>query len=151
MEVSCGKVFKFEAEQIIPDHPNCGRTHGHSYKVEVEIGWQRNSEDWVMDFAELSKMMKPIIDKYFDHCPLLVKCAKCGFVESTFTEFVEKEARFIPHKEYIVPTAENIAKYLFYYLDRELRKKGKTLLRVRVWETDTSWAEAKYSPPLIEY
>jgi 6-pyruvoyltetrahydropterin/6-carboxytetrahydropterin synthase len=64
------KEFSFEAAHRLPyvpaDH-KCARLHGHSYRVEVHVeGPVADSLGWVRDFAELSRAMKPLIER-LDH------------------------------------------------------------------------------------
>lgn len=64
------KIFRFEAAHYLPNVPNnhkCGAMHGHSYTVEVSVeGKVAESSGWVMDFADISGRMKPLVKK-LDH------------------------------------------------------------------------------------
>lgn len=58
------KKFTFEAAHRLPkvpsDHP-CGRTHGHSYTVELAItGDLDPNQGWVMDFADIGRAFAPL-------------------------------------------------------------------------------------------
>ena len=66
MEIS--KTFSFEASHILPKHPGkCSRLHGHSFKLLVAVQGSINPETgFVMDYADLSKVVRPIIDD-LDH------------------------------------------------------------------------------------
>jgi 6-pyruvoyltetrahydropterin/6-carboxytetrahydropterin synthase len=64
------KEFTFEAAHRLPyvpaDH-KCGRLHGHSYRVAVHIeGPVADSAGWVRDFAELSSVVEPLVER-LDH------------------------------------------------------------------------------------
>ncbi len=63
------KRFDFEAAHFLPlvpeGHP-CGRMHGHSYTVVIEVGADRLKNGFVIDFADVSRFIKPII-KSLDH------------------------------------------------------------------------------------
>ena len=67
------KDFKFEAaHQLtkVPTGHQCGRLHGHSYKVRVHCaGLLDPARDWVVDYADIAKAMNPIIEK-LDHTNL---------------------------------------------------------------------------------
>jgi 6-pyruvoyltetrahydropterin/6-carboxytetrahydropterin synthase len=66
-QIRVGKVFTFEAAHFIPNHPKCGATHGHTYKVEVVIrGTVETATGMVVDLHELSEDVHKIIDN-FDH------------------------------------------------------------------------------------
>ncbi len=64
------KQFTFEAAHRLPHVPEghkCARLHGHSFHVSVHLrGPLAEPEGWVMDFAELKAVVKPIIDE-LDH------------------------------------------------------------------------------------
>jgi len=64
------KDFRFEAAHFLPNVPEghkCRRIHGHSFRGEVAV---RGPIDpvlgWVMDFADLKKVVDPIVDR-LDH------------------------------------------------------------------------------------
>ena len=67
------KEFTFEAAHLLPHVPpghKCGRLHGHSFNVAVYVkGDVSEATGWVMDFADVSAVMKPFIAK-LDHCYL---------------------------------------------------------------------------------
>lgn len=64
------KEFTFEAAHRLPNLPadhKCARLHGHSFNVSVHVsGPLTPREGWVMDFAEIKQVVKPIIDQ-LDH------------------------------------------------------------------------------------
>lgn len=64
------KDFSFEAaHQLtkVPTGHQCGRLHGHSYKVRIHCeGVLNPTNDWVVDYADIAKAMRPIIEK-LDH------------------------------------------------------------------------------------
>jgi 6-pyruvoyltetrahydropterin/6-carboxytetrahydropterin synthase len=64
------KEFTFEAAHRLPNVPaghKCARLHGHSYQVGVHIvGPVGDESGWVRDFAELSRAMRPVLDR-LDH------------------------------------------------------------------------------------
>jgi 6-pyruvoyltetrahydropterin/6-carboxytetrahydropterin synthase len=64
------KDFRFEAAHFLPNVPEghkCRRIHGHSFKGEIAV---RGPVDpvlgWVMDFADLKKVVDPIVER-LDH------------------------------------------------------------------------------------
>lgn len=66
------KEFTFEAAHLLPNVPDghkCKRLHGHSFRVEVHVtGPLHQQLGWVMDFADLKAVVKPVIgrlDHYF--------------------------------------------------------------------------------------
>jgi 6-pyruvoyltetrahydropterin/6-carboxytetrahydropterin synthase len=64
------KEFTFEAAHHLPHVPEghkCGRLHGHSYRVVVTVeGEVRADTGWVMDFADVSSVMRPVLEE-LDH------------------------------------------------------------------------------------
>lgn len=67
------KEFRFEAAHFLPYVPEghkCGRMHGHSYKVRVEVsGPVGHVSGWVIDYADVGSVVKPVIDA-LDHTVL---------------------------------------------------------------------------------
>lgn len=94
----------------------CENVHGHNYKVQVGMeGPQLDANGLLFDFAELKKRLRAT-SEYLDH------------------QFINDLKPF----DELNPSAENIAKYIYDEIQREL--PGGKLAYVRVWETDTSCA-----------
>lgn len=104
-------------------HGKCENVHGHNYRVEVKVqGEQLDSAGLLVDFVELKRVMKGIID-YLDH------------------QFINDLAPF----DVINPSAENIAKFFHDRMTEELATPVPvTVSEVKIWETDTS--SAVYRP-----
>ena len=64
------KSFTFEAAHRLPNVPadhKCARLHGHSYEVTLHVeGPIGETTGWVMDFADLSTAMAPLLER-LDH------------------------------------------------------------------------------------
>lgn len=63
------KEFTFEAAHRLPNVPpghKCSRLHGHSYRVAVHVDGPMDDDGWVMDFAEITRAMKPVLAR-LDH------------------------------------------------------------------------------------
>ncbi len=64
------KEFTFDSAHFLPNVPEthkCRAIHGHTYKLAIFIEGETDPVlGWVMDFAELKKIMGPIIDT-IDH------------------------------------------------------------------------------------
>ena len=64
------KEFTFEAAHRLPNLPaehKCSRLHGHSFNVKIHVeGEVDPTLGWVIDFGDIKKAMKPIIDR-LDH------------------------------------------------------------------------------------
>lgn len=112
------KKFHFEAGHVILHHDGkCSFPHGHSYiltvalrsKTLIDSGPKMNM---LIDFNDLSSIVKPMIEKYFDHCWL--------------NDTLQSES----------PTVEFIAKWIYDFLKPQLPQ----LYAITLHETATSRA-----------
>ena len=105
--------FTFEAAHRLPNVPashKCARLHGHSFRVEVRVrGPVDERLGWVVDFDDMSRAVKPVIDR-LDHYYL----------------------NEIPGLEN--PTSENLARWIWQEVEPSLRG----LYRITVRETCTT-------------
>lgn len=110
--VEISKEFRFEAAHSLPHLPRnhkCSRPHGHSYKIEVVCRGEVDADwGWLIDYAEITKIVKPFIEA-LDHRDL---------------------NQVLPGKT----TAEELAIWLFRGIDKRL----VCLYEVRVYETATT-------------
>jgi len=64
------KEFTFDAAHLLPNVPRghkCGRLHGHSFRIQVHVSGDLDPVlGWVMDFADLKAVVKPVIAR-LDH------------------------------------------------------------------------------------
>lgn len=63
------KSFRFEAAHSLPHLPEghkCRNLHGHSYEFEVHVTGPVDGRGFVVDYAEISAEVQPIIDR-LDH------------------------------------------------------------------------------------
>ena len=111
--VSLTKVFRFEAAHRLPRVPEghqCARMHGHGFLLEIEVkGPVDPAMGWVMDFADLTAAVKPVLDQ-LDHSML------------NDVEGLEN------------PTSENLVRWIW---DR-LQPRLSLLTRVGIAETCTA-------------
>jgi len=118
MPTTIAKSYTFEAAHYLPnvqDGHKCRRLHGHSYTVWVEVTGEVDPVlGWVMDFGDLSKIMKPIIDGELDH------------------RFLNEDIVGLEN-----PTAENIARWMW----NRVKPLIPGLSKVRISETCTSACE----------
>jgi 6-pyruvoyltetrahydropterin/6-carboxytetrahydropterin synthase len=63
--------LRFSACHFIPDHPKCGRLHGHTYAVSVRIEGSQAGE-FIIDFEEVKNIVMEICDR-LDHRILVAK------------------------------------------------------------------------------
>lgn len=102
----------------------CENVHGHNYRVKITVtGPKLDDIGLLVDFTEIKRVLRGIIGK-IDH------------------QFVND---FEPFKT-VNPSAENMAKYFYDEMQRELKgmPEGAAITEVTLWETDT--ASAKYRP-----
>ena len=69
MKFTVSKRFTFEAAHSLPYLPvghKCRNVHGHSYVVEVFCTGPLDERGFVVDFAEISEAMHPVVER-LDH------------------------------------------------------------------------------------
>lgn len=117
MKLTVAKVFTFDAAHFLKDYVgDCGRMHGHTYKLEVTV-LGSIGDDMVIDFKDLKNLVKMYVLDLVDH--------------QNLNEVVEFKT-----------TAENLAVWIFNILNMEfLHHRGITLSKIRLWETPNSYAE----------
>lgn len=111
-----GIVTYMDCAHYLPNHPFCGDVHGHTYKVEIVVSGNTDSNGMVVDFRTLKALVKEVLAKY-DH-QLLNKV--------------------LPWE---TPTAEILAYHIFLGLTEKLPKGCIVLEKVRVWEGEGKYAE----------
>lgn len=152
MPYSICKTFEFESGHILSKHPGkCRFPHGHSRRVEVVMTAERlDANDMVCDFQVIKRLLKDFLEAW-DH-------ALCLNTDDANFEFYERAyGNRIIAFQHTDPTSEVMVKAIFDALHRNLsagRKElstgsiaapGVQIKRVRLTETNSSWAE--YSPP----
>jgi len=73
--------LRFSACHFIPDHPKCGRLHGHTYAMSAKIVG-RQMDDFVTDFEDLKKDVAEICD-VLDHKVLIASRDSDVQIETT--------------------------------------------------------------------
>ena len=118
-EIELIKEFSFDAAHLLPNVPEghkCRRLHGHTFYFKIHLKGKIDPHTgWLMDFGEIKKIVKPIIENQLDHYYL------------NDVEGLEN------------PTSENIAIWLW----RKFKPELPMLYKVTVRETCTS--ECVYS------
>lgn len=107
----------------------CANLHGHNAKAEIRLSSDKLDHcGMVMDFGDVKSTVKAWIDDNLDHTMLLSKG------DPLIPVFEERGERFylMEHN----PTAENIAKLIYDYVEQQ----GFPVVSVTLWETDTSFA-----------
>ena len=120
MKISVTKEFRFEAAHHLPNYDGaCRNLHGHSYKLEVEVaGIVGSLTGMIIDFSDLKNTVKMLVISPYDHSDL--------------------------NNHFDMPTAENMCSEIFKRLSSAINNQEFIkVVRVRLWETSTSYAEAK--------
>lgn len=116
----------------------CENFHGHNYVAEFFVTGETQDEvGRVLDFSDLKQRTKGWIDENWDHAFLIFE-KDTNAIRAL--EMVEPNRIFVlPYN----PTAENMAKYLLEEVcPKILADFGGHATKVRIWETDESFAEA---------
>jgi 6-pyruvoyltetrahydropterin/6-carboxytetrahydropterin synthase len=94
--------LRFSACHFIVDHEKCGRLHGHTYALNIEIEGERSEKfGFVVDFIELKKMVREMIEEV-DHRVLIP-----GENEKVRIERREREVEVsVLDKRYVFPTSD---------------------------------------------
>ncbi|KKN56706.1 hypothetical protein LCGC14_0569350 [marine sediment metagenome] len=130
-EITVCKTFTFAAGHHLPYHKGlCQRPHGHNYRLEVEVAGAIKAEannynckdisqtGMIIDFGQLKDVVGRLVIDRYDHTGL--------------------------NDRFPNPTAEIMVEAIFARLKLELWDEYKLhLKRVRLWETDTSWAQVE--------
>ena len=99
-------------------HGKCEALHGHIWRIEVSVVAKGlTKEGIVIDFGLLKERVETIL-KTLDHTYL-----------NELPYFLKRE-----------PSSENIARYIFDRLKKELRPYSVTLEKVSAWESETAYA-----------
>lgn len=135
------KEFRWEMGHRLPMHKGlCNNFHGHSYKMIVEVEGEPLKTGMVIDFYDLGKIVKPILEKY-DHAFL---CWKGDKVVKTFL-LKNKMKHVIANYQ---STVENICEDFLYQISAKLKdSKFKNIfnITVKIQETPNSYAEKEIS------
>jgi len=116
----------------------CEHFHGHNYVADFFVqGQGQDSVGRVLDFADLKARCKGWIDHHWDHSFLVFE----GDHNALEALRVVQPSRYfaMPYN----PTAENMARYLLEEAAPEfMHGSNGQVVRVRIWETEDSYAEA---------
>jgi 6-pyruvoyltetrahydropterin/6-carboxytetrahydropterin synthase len=94
------------------------RLHGHNWRIKAVLRAQElDASGWVMDFAKLGASLRALVEPY-EHVLL----------------------NEVPPFDDVNPTAENLARIVADGLAQRLDDGRVTVVRVEVWENDTSCA-----------
>ena len=105
-----GRSFHFDASHYLPHYAgDCARLHGHTYILEFVVEGEVNPDGMVIDFLDLERKVKAAVLDKLDHRNL--------------NEF------------FAIPTAENVALWIFHELEKEIPVSS-----VKLYEGLGKWA-----------
>lgn len=123
----------------IPDHDGlCRNIHGHSYRMIVELEGEVAANGMIIDFYDLGKIVKPVIEK-LDHCFLVYKD------DVKVLNFLKDNAMKYEVTDYLA-TVENIAYSIGNLLAKGIKAQNYENVKcisVKIFETPNSSAEVK--------
>ena len=106
------------AHQLREFKGGCEKLHGHNWKIEVFVTGQELGKDGLLiDFRVIKEKTKQILDE-LDH------------------KFLNEIAAF----KDLNPSSENISRYIFKTLAKELNSQAYQVSKVIAWESDSAYA-----------
>lgn len=137
------KQIEWDMGHRVTNHKSkCKNVHGHRYKAHIRLTGDlvdiegSSSEGMVIDFGDIKKIALKHVHDVLDHSFMVWKKDK-KLIEF-FKENSDQRCVIVP----FVPTAENIAAWIFKELDKKFKDKyntGLTLSSVKLWETPKSY------------
>ncbi len=139
MKIRLTKEFRFEMSHALDQYQGlCRNLHGHSYKLFVTVigeyvkNPQSNSSGMVLDFKRVKELVENSVINDFDHSVVLYKNSKfANVIKETDTKMIMFDCQ---------PTCENL---IMEFHDRitKVLPKGIKLAKIKLYETETSFAE----------
>ncbi len=146
------KSFEIENGHMLAKHPDkCRFPHGHTRAVELVLEADTlDGNEMVCDFKAVKELMEEFLEQ-FDHALCM------NTADAKYADFKAAYGDRVIGFDQIDPTTEVMAKTIFDHLVAQLAgvagdstvrypvRPDLRVVRVRVWETSSSWAE--YSEP----
>lgn len=115
------KEFTFDSAHFLKEYRGkCANLHGHTYRLQVTLRGRCNEIGMVVDFNEISALVKGKIIEKLDH----------AYLNSIFD---------------FNTTAENMSVWIYdiLYTYTSMHFKSVKVTSVKLWETPTSYVEYK--------
>ena len=144
-QLSATKIVTFAMAHRLVGHKGlCRNLHGHEYRLEVTLCRSQdilNDENMVVDFSKIKECVDNTIKKELDHATMLELVPENRDLINVL--------KAMDNKLVIVagnPTAEFMTGYIRELLEEYFSKNNIRVYvsRIRLYETDTSYAEAVY-------
>jgi 6-pyruvoyltetrahydropterin/6-carboxytetrahydropterin synthase len=142
------KTFEIESGHMLSKHPDkCAYPHGHTRKVEFVLeADELDQNEMVCDFKIISQVMSDFLDA-LDHAMCI------NTKDPRYADFKTAYGDRVIAFEGLDPTTEVMAKTIFDHFKEKLAAYGGRreeryplrpnlrIIKVRLWETSSSWAE----------
>lgn len=141
------RTFTIESGHMLSKHPErCRFPHGHTRRIEVVLaGKELDQNDMLVDF----KAMKLALEEYLDLYDHSMAMNSADPMRPTFEQAYPEGVMIFEDTD---PTTEVLARDIYDFVAEVMQKGWKNgqyriparrlkVERVRVWETDCTWAE----------
>ncbi len=134
---------RFEAaHRVLFERFACFNLHGHQYRYELVLSWSNaGSLGYALDFKEIKRIFGGWVDLSLDHSfianpkdiKFIMLCREMGLRVYPM--------RLLDPEGFCNPTAENIAKELYFSASVLLWGESLKVKSLRLWETENCYAE----------
>lgn len=139
-QLTCTKIIEFDSAHRVydADSEKCEKLHGHHYKAEFTFTSGILNNGMIIDFNIIKNKIKNWIDTNWDHNVILSH--RDNKLAEAIEDITQQNVFLIENNA----TAELMAKYLLYICNNELfiEEENIVCIKVKLWETTTSFAEA---------
>ncbi|MCK4811249.1 MAG: 6-carboxytetrahydropterin synthase [Methanosarcinales archaeon] len=120
--------LRFSACHLIPDHPKCGRLHGHTYAVNVRAHGRRTGE-FIIDFELLKEMIAQICSRFDHHIMIAENDPRLHITKNNGSVVINigEKTYQLPIEDIVfIPIDSTSAESLCVYVAGELARMIKT-------------------------
>lgn len=140
------KKGKFDAgHRVMHERFKCANLHGHEYQYELEFTYLESKDiGYAIDFKEIKRIGCQWIEDILDHAFIAnpqdkIVIEACHKINSKLYLM-----NLVDEKNYCNPTAENIAKELFFIISILLNQSDFLKLnKIRLYETSSSFVDCR--------
>jgi 6-pyruvoyltetrahydropterin/6-carboxytetrahydropterin synthase len=132
---------KFDsAHRVMNEHLKCFNVHGHCYKYELEFSYKdEEALGYAIDFKEIKRVACQWLDDTFDHA-----CILNPKDESIIKVCEDLKSRvylmkLVDSEGYCNPSAENMAKEIFFAISILMNDENLKLEKVTLYETENCY------------
>jgi len=134
------RKHKFDAaHRVMHERVKCFNQHGHEYHLELTLSYEdMHSIGYCIDFKEIRRVALEYVDRRFDH-GAIYNAHDVDFIDPCVKHNTKLHLMNLMGKgEFCNPSAENIAKELFFCFTKLLDDPTNGNLKVhsvKLWET----------------